>query len=365
MQLLEALLDLGEQRAARDRDDHVVGCLPSELLRGLERERLRTLGVERPHVDVDERPLVQPGELRAEAVDVVVVAFDRDEVAAVDRRGDDLALLEVGRDEHVRPQARVRRVRGDGVREVAGRCARRDLEAELERLAQRDRDHPVLERVRRVARVVLDPDLAEAELGREAIGAHERREAGAEVDRGVAVHRQQVGVAPQRQRTGGDLLAADAARDRVVVVGHFERAEAPLARVDRRGLVLATALPTAQTLHVGSGNLDVMTGRSTPRRRHANMASLLLSPSVRRALERLERKAAHRLSHRSGIGTLLTGTGGSPGGSRCAGCRGVKGPVPQPLWMSACPPRVAPRPAPLQRFRRPIVRQTGAAQPLP
>ena len=36
-------------------------------------------------------------------------------------------------------------------------------------------------------RVVLDPDLAETELGGEAVGPHERREAGAEVDGRVAV----------------------------------------------------------------------------------------------------------------------------------------------------------------------------------
>ena len=103
----------------------------------------------------------------------------------------------------------MRRVRGDGVGEVAGGRARRDLETELERLAQRDRDDAVLEGVRGIARVVLDPHLAEPELGREPVGAHQRREAGAEVDRRVARDRQQVGVAPQARRPGRDLLAAD------------------------------------------------------------------------------------------------------------------------------------------------------------
>ena len=208
VQLVEALADLGEQRAAGDRHDDVVGRLPAELLGGLERERLRALGVVRAHVDVHERPRVRARELRAQPVDVVVVAVDGDDVAAVHRGRDDLALLEVGGDEHEAAQPRVRGVRGDRVGEVAGRRAGRDLEAELERLRQRDRRDAVLERVRGVHGVVLDPHLAEAELGREAVGAHERREPGAEVDRGVAVGRQQVGVAPDRQRPGGDLLAA-------------------------------------------------------------------------------------------------------------------------------------------------------------
>ena len=157
VQLVEALADLGEQRSAGDRHHDVVGHAPAELLGGLERERLRTLGVVRPHVDVHERPLVDAGELGAEPVDVVVVAVDRDEVAAVDRGRDDLALLEIGGDEDVAAQPRVRGVRGDRVGEVAGRGARGDLEPELERLAQRDRDDAVLERVGRVARCRSSP----------------------------------------------------------------------------------------------------------------------------------------------------------------------------------------------------------------
>ena len=114
---------------------------------------------------------------------------------------------------------------------------------------------PVLERVGGVHRVVLDPHLAEAELGGQAVGAHQRREAGAEVDGRVAVGRQQVGVAPDRQRAGRDLLAADRGADGVVVVGDLERAEAPLAGEDRRDVVLASALPTSQSVHVGHEGL--------------------------------------------------------------------------------------------------------------
>ena len=62
------------------------GDLPAELLGRLVRERLRALGVERAHVHVHERPRVLGRELRAEPVHVVVVAVDRDDVAAVHRR---------------------------------------------------------------------------------------------------------------------------------------------------------------------------------------------------------------------------------------------------------------------------------------
>ena len=55
-------------------------------------------------------------------------------------------------------------------------------------------------------RVVLDPQLTEAELGGEPVGADERREAGTEVHRRVPLHRQQVRVPPEAERPGGDLL---------------------------------------------------------------------------------------------------------------------------------------------------------------
>ena len=69
-----------------------VGQPPAELLGDLVAQRLGALGVERPDVDVDERPaLLLAGDLGAQPVDVVVDAVDGDERAAVDRGGDDLA----------------------------------------------------------------------------------------------------------------------------------------------------------------------------------------------------------------------------------------------------------------------------------
>ena len=66
-------------------------------------------------------------------------------------------------------------------------------------------------------------------------------------------------------------------------------------------------------------------------------------PRRARSFERLERSGDRHLglSHRSGIGTWLPDRGRSS-----AGCRGVTGPVPQPLWMSACRRRQLRRAAP-------------------
>src|SRR5439155_7997066 len=183
-------------------------------------------------------------------IDVVVVALDRDHVAAVHGRRDDLGPFEVRRDEHEAAQPGPSRMGGDRVREVAGRRAGGGLETELERLRERDRRHAILERVRRVERVVLHPHLAEPESGGEAVGADQRREPGAEVDRVAPVDGQEVGVAPDARRPGCDLLAADGRPDGVVVVVDLERPEAPLASEDGRDLVLAAALPTSKILHI-------------------------------------------------------------------------------------------------------------------
>ncbi len=67
---------------------------------------------------------------------------------------------------------------GDRIGEVSGRRAGDRVETELERLGESDGDDAVLEAVRRVGGVVLDPDLADAELLGEPIGADERRQPG-------------------------------------------------------------------------------------------------------------------------------------------------------------------------------------------
>ncbi len=84
---------------------------------------LGALGVVRAQVDVGEAPAVLVGHLRAQAVDVVVVAADGDDARPVDRGAGDLAGLEVVGNEDV---AR----RGRGARRATRRCpARLPVEA--------------------------------------------------------------------------------------------------------------------------------------------------------------------------------------------------------------------------------------------
>src|SRR5439155_24705513 len=109
-----------------------------------------------------------------------------------------------------------------------------------------DRHETILERVRRIGGVVLEPELAEAELRGEARRPDERSHPGTQIDAVLAAG-QQRRVAPDRSGTGRDRLARRLLRDRVVVVDDLERGEAELTHVQRLRRVLARALAAAQT----------------------------------------------------------------------------------------------------------------------
>ena len=126
-QLAEALVQLREHRARRDRRDDGVRQLPAELLGDLERDRLRALGVVRAELDVDERPVELERQLDREPRAVVVAAVDGVDRRAVDRGRDELLRLEVGRARARRPRAprrrRARRRRSRGCRSTSTRAS--------------------------------------------------------------------------------------------------------------------------------------------------------------------------------------------------------------------------------------------------
>ena len=82
---MEALPDFRQERAGRHRDDHLVRRAPAELFHGLERQRLRPFGIVGADVDIDERPAMFAGDFAAEPIDIVVIAFNLDDVRLVDQ----------------------------------------------------------------------------------------------------------------------------------------------------------------------------------------------------------------------------------------------------------------------------------------
>ncbi|OLL73183.1 ComEC/Rec2-related protein [Pseudonocardia sp. Ae168_Ps1] len=316
-QLGEALVDLRELRAGRDRDDDLLRQPPAELLGDLEAQGLGALGVVGADVDVHERPvLVLGGQLGGEPVDVVVVAVDREQGAPVHRGRDDLRLLQRGGDEYDRVPAGARGGGRDGVGQVAGRGAAEHREAELAGGGERHRDHAVLEGVRGVPGVVLHPELAHPERPGQVVGLDELRQPGL----GVAVlldgrrDREEVLVAPDRLRAGLDRRAGH----RGEVVGHLEGPET-LGTGELRGQRhLVPALPAGE----GTGGAQVV-GRRFGHSSESHEISSSVPPGV-------AGRNWHRVRRRPGCARCA----GSGGSSCDAGCRGFYGPFPLPLWMS-------------------------------
>src|SRR5439155_25102913 len=133
-ELLEALPDLREERAGRDRRDDGVRQLPAELLGDLEGEGLGALGVVGAQVDVDEAPVELARQLDDQPRAVVVAAAHGVHLAAVDGGREELLGLDRARVEYDGAHAARRRARSDRVAEVARRGATERVRAELSRL---------------------------------------------------------------------------------------------------------------------------------------------------------------------------------------------------------------------------------------
>ena len=168
---LECLVDLVDERASGHGHDDVVGEAPAELLGDFVADGLGALGVVGPQVDVDEAPVVALRNLRAEAVDLVIVAGDANQARAEYLGAEDLGGFEVGGNENPGVETKARRLRGDGIGEVAGGRAADGRESEGAGRGQGHGDDTVLKGKRRKADgVVFEVQAARADLCAEARG---------------------------------------------------------------------------------------------------------------------------------------------------------------------------------------------------
>src|SRR6202008_778740 len=81
--------------------------------------RLRTFGIIWAQVDIDEAPFEAVGDLRAEAVDVIVVAVDAHDARAVDGSVEHFGRLEIGGNKYTGVESLLRGLRSDGVRKIS------------------------------------------------------------------------------------------------------------------------------------------------------------------------------------------------------------------------------------------------------
>ena len=214
-----------------------------------------------------------------------------------------------------------------------------DVVAELAGAGRGDRDDAVLERVRRVRGVVLDPDLAQAEALGEPVGADQRRAAGGQAAArrraggraGLVGERQEVRVAPDvlraRPGCGG---AAGAGRP----PGRRGRRRPRAARSSARRRTAPRARTPPRIRDI-SGLLAPM---KKPPPVRGGGSSWSLRPHLVRNWHR-SRRAVH---------------------AAAGGCRGFIGPVPPPLWM--CPAMWRHHTSVCGGFGRPRASRSSVAQ---
>ncbi len=127
---------------------------------------LRTFGVVGAQIDVRESPAVAVRDLRAQPVDVVIVAMHGHDTGSVHAGAGDLGGLEIIGDEHEAREPEARRMRGHAASQVAGRRTGQHAKPEFDGTGRGDRDDAILVRTGRVIDgVVLD------------VAAHARRAA--------------------------------------------------------------------------------------------------------------------------------------------------------------------------------------------
>ncbi len=141
----ESFIEFRHQRPAGHRCDDSRRRAPAELLRNLERDRLGSLAVVAPQIDVQDAPPVLVGNLCAEAIHVVIRPLDSHDSCAAHRCRHELADLEVVRHQHPRRYPGPGCMCGNGVGQIASRRAPHSGDAEGVRRIECRGDDPVLE----------------------------------------------------------------------------------------------------------------------------------------------------------------------------------------------------------------------------
>src|SRR5581483_12364513 len=105
---------------------------------------LRSFGIIGAQVYVHESPRMLIGNLRAEAVYMVVVASNADDLRSVNLRSNDLGGFQIGRNEDAGLEAAARSLGGNCIGQVAGGRTTHDLEAKISGLCQGHSHHAIL-----------------------------------------------------------------------------------------------------------------------------------------------------------------------------------------------------------------------------
>ena len=259
-QFVKALPDFGEHGARGRRNDHMVGNPPAQLLSHFIAQGFAALGVVGAHIDVDESPRIVVAHFAAQAVHFVISAIHRHHRGAIDRRADNLAPFQIRGDEHNRAHSGPGGVGRHAARQIAGGGAGDGLKAEFLGFGGRHRHHPILERVGGIDAVVLDVEAVQAQPPAQVGGREQGSIAGHDVHRLRAGGRQQILIAPDAQRPGGDAVAADRRGDGGVVIDHFQGAKAEITDIEGFSRILPAAFAAPQPTYESHSRQNLRPG---------------------------------------------------------------------------------------------------------
>ena len=184
--------------------------------------------------------------------------------------------------------ARLRGMGGGAVGEVAGAGTPDGVETKLDGLADGDGDHPLLVGIGWVvARVVLDPQLVAPQFVGKPVSPLQRGESGMMSCFGLPFDRQQIPIAPEIARAGGNRLACNLPLHFCIIVLNFVRAKTGLAdmnRGDRHPMPAFLALESQHVTHRGSFNQkkSLFDKKRLGSRRKREAPSYLSGPTKRR-----------------------------------------------------------------------------------
>ena len=156
---------------------------------------------------------------------------------------------------------------GGGVGEVAGAGAANRGEAQFPGAGQGHAHHPVFEgEGGHVHPIVLDVELLEAQAASQTVGAQQRSEASADINR-LTLDGQEIAITPDRSGAGLDGGAADAGANGVVVVNDFKRTKAnvftDVTSFGRIGMATFFAAQASEGLRCqGCGHTDAAVDRN-------------------------------------------------------------------------------------------------------
>jgi len=194
------------------------------LLGDLIAHRLRAFGVVGAQVHVHEAPVVAVGNLRAQAVDVVVIAIDANQGCAVDLGVENLGGLKIGRHQDEGFEAQACGLRGNCVGQVAGGGAADRVKSKGLGIGQRHGDHTILEAQRGQADgVVFDVEIGGSDVRAKPRRLHERCQTGRRLRLVGVGNRQQGAISPHVQGAGGNGFAGKAGAGIIEVEGDLKR----------------------------------------------------------------------------------------------------------------------------------------------